>query len=199
MILVIDGYNVIKQAMMKSEISDCERIAFIKQLGKYCKTKGHKALLVFDAGQSDCATKESLHGVTVIYSGHRESADDYIKDYLKRNRALDLLLVSTDRDICRHASGLNIEQIDARDFYDIMCAEVSNFVEQRHSGHGGQALKAVKTSKIENSELDSVMQESSKFVNKKSEDMQIDGLFTGIKQNKISKKEAKKLKKIKKL
>lgn len=195
MILLIDGYNILKQAMLKSEISDQERNTFISNLGKYCKAKGHKARLVFDGGPSDRAVKESLHGITVVYSGYRESADDYIKNYLDANKAFDILLVSSDRDICRFASRINIEQIDAKDFYFIVSAFVKSFVTQRVINNSG----AIKISKSANSELDFLMQEGSKVVSKKLEDVEFNDCFPGVKQNKLTKKETKKLKKIKKL
>ena len=39
MIIVIDGYNVLKQALHKVEISQTAKDTFIKQLGKYGKKK----------------------------------------------------------------------------------------------------------------------------------------------------------------
>ena len=75
MILLIDGYNVIKQAMLKKTISEDERKSFIKQLGKYHKIKGHKIMLIFDGGPFDRASKEKENGVYVIYAGTQETAD----------------------------------------------------------------------------------------------------------------------------
>jgi predicted RNA-binding protein with PIN domain len=208
MILLVDGYNVVKQAMLKSEITDQERNTFIKQLGKYCKIKGHKARLVFDGGPSDATKKENLHGVTVVYSGYSESADDYIKDYLDDHKALDILLVSSDRDICRHASRLNIEQIDAIDFYGIMrvalescssCARAQDHAKASSGILAGATGRAVKTSETSNSELDMLMQEGSKIVPKKLEDLDFKTNIPGIKRHKLTKKETKKFKKIKKL
>lgn len=200
MILLIDGYNVVKQAMMKSQITDRERDSFIAQLGKYCKIKGHKAKLVFDGGTSNRSTRECVHGIDVIYSGYKNSADDYIKDYLDEHRVLDVLLVSSDRDICRHASRVNVEQLDAKDFYYIMCNAL-NALENSEvaSSKMVSSNMAIKTSTSKNSELDYLMQEGSRIVKKKQEDIEVKDYFAGIKQNKLAKKDAQKLKKIKKL
>ncbi|KKP29908.1 MAG: hypothetical protein UR12_C0001G0043 [candidate division TM6 bacterium GW2011_GWF2_30_66] len=202
MILLIDGYNVVKQALMKNDVSDKERDIFIAQLGKYCKIKGHKARLVFDGGPSDRPTKELLYGVTVIYSGYRDSADDYIKDYLDAHKALDLLLVSTDRDICRHASRINVEQLDAKDFYYIMSVSLNNLGKHLDDKVANRLAIATKTSESVNKELDELMQLGSKVVPKKLEDELPSDCFSGlkgVKHNKLTKKEMKKMKKINKL
>ncbi|MFC1842677.1 NYN domain-containing protein [Candidatus Dependentiae bacterium] len=196
MILLIDGYNVIKQAMLKSKITERERDKFIKQLSKYHEAKGHNIKLVFDGGPFDFPTKEKISGIYVIYVGAQESADDYIKRYLSEHKALDILLVSSDRDICRHASRLGIEQIDAKEFYAILQSALKKGI----SGKLEKQTVAVKTTDKENKELDALMQEASKVMQYKTED------FTGSaddaresKSHKLPKKERKKLKKIKKL
>lgn len=194
MILLIDGYNLIKQALQKAEISEYERENFISRLGKYGKIRGHKVELVFDGGPTDNPLKESLYGVYVTYSGYKKSADDYIKDYLDRNRALDILLVSSDRDICRHAARLDVEQIDSVDFYSIMSDLLGNTRAEKQQ----KACQAVKLSKDENLELDELMRQSTKIVQRKLDDLE-HGEFYGVKGNKLAKKAAKKLRKIKKL
>jgi len=194
MIIVIDGYNVIKQAMLKNTISEFERNRFIKQLGKYQKVKGHKVILVFDGGPSDYASKERINRVYVIYSGTQETADDYIKRYLKDNRALDILLVSSDRDICACAARLSIEYMDAREFYKVFQDALRVTV-----AFDAKNKKAVKLSQERNPELDELMQEATKVIQYKTEDVS-GGLGSRVsKSHKLPKKERKKLKKIKKL
>ena len=196
MILLIDAYNVIKQAMLKSKISERERERFIKQLGKYHKIKGHKIELVFDGGPFDFPTKEKSDGVYLIYVGAQETADNYIKRYLDEHKSLDILLVSSDRDICRYASRLGIEQIDAKEFYAILQDAIKAGVSKKEIRH----TKAKKISDTENKELDELMQEGSKVLQYKTEDFEL-GVKSerASKSHKLSKKERKKLKKIKKL
>ena len=195
MIILIDAYNVIKQAMLKKKISEHERNHFIKQLGKYHKMRGHKIMLVFDGGPYDRVLKERVNGIYVIYSGVHQTADDYIKRYLREHRELDILLVSSDRDICNCASRLSIEHVDSKEFYKIFQETLRINLKQADARNH----KAIKFSEEENPELDVLMQEGSKVIQYKVEDM---GEFTcsrESKSHKLPKKERKKLKKIKKL
>jgi len=166
MILLIDAYNVIKQAMLKNKISEKERERFVKQLGKYQKIKGHKIILVFDGGPFDFPTKEKSNGVYIVYAGARETADSYIKQYTDEHKNLDILLVSSDRDICRHVLRLGIEQIDAKEFYAILQESLKTGAGKKLVRH----TKAKKISDTENPELDELMQEGSKVLQYKTKD-----------------------------
>lgn len=194
MILLIDGYNVIKQALIKSRITNIEREQFIKQLSKYHKVSGHKIELVFDGGSYEWPAREKLFNVYLIYSGYNETADHYIKRYLKKHRALDILLVSSDRDICNCAMKLGLECIDSREFYKIML--------QRLRKNGSQEFakqrKAKRLTESENEEFDVLMQEASKVVEYKVDDF-IAANQRESKAHTLSKKERKKRKKIEKL
>jgi len=195
MIIVIDGYNVIKQAMLKRTISEDERKSFIRQLGKYHKIKGHKIVLVFDGGPFERASKERIHGVYVIYAGSQETADDYIKRYLREHKALDILLVSSDRDICACALRLSIENMDALEFHSLFQDALRANVKQGDVKN----KQAIKLSQEENPELDALMQKSTKVIQYKTEDMAGLSGLRASKAHKLSKKERKKRKKIKKL
>lgn len=195
MIVLIDGYNVIKQAMFKKTISEDERRSFIKQLGKYHKIRGHKIVLVFDGGPFDYASQEKTRGVYVIYSGTQETADDYIKRYLKEHRALDILLVSSDRDICNCASRLSIEHVDAKEFYRVFQETLRVNLKQADAKN----RRATKLSSDQNTELDALMQEASKTIEYKTEDVSEVSRSRVSKSHKLPKKERKKMKKIKKL
>lgn len=202
MILLIDGYNVIKQALGKQEISEFEREDFIKMLGKYAKIRGHKIRLVFDGGPSYSAIKESRYDINIVYSGAKESADDYIKRYMDKNKSLDVLLVSTDREICRYAFRLRIEQIDSKDFYDIFIKTIESgkYLENGNFIGKNKNSKVVKLSETENPDLDLLMEQSSIVVPNKIEDMRQEGdLFGAIKSNKLKKSEIRKFKKVGKL
>ncbi len=60
MIILIDGYNVLKQVYPSTQISEAQRQQFINQLRSYGKIKQHKVVLVFDAGPFDRPTKNIL-------------------------------------------------------------------------------------------------------------------------------------------
>jgi len=195
MILVIDGYNVLKQVLLKDRINEHARNKFIKQLCRYAKKRGHLIRLIFDGGPLDFSTKEKVDGIYVVYVGAGQIADDYIKRYLEDNKSLDIILVSSDNDICRTAKRVGAEFIDSKEFYEIMLEVLQKGVNQRSV----KETKAIKTSKNQDEELDRLMQEASKTVEYKSEDF-IDFADKGKNKSKtLSKKERKKLKQIKKL
>ena len=120
MILLIDAYNVLKQVKPSDIVGERERSAFIHELGRYAKMRQHKIILVFDGGPYDRTSQERIAGVYVVYSGALESADDYIKRYLKEHKELDILLISSDRELRSAAARYHIESVQAPDFYVMM-------------------------------------------------------------------------------
>jgi len=195
MILLIDGYNVLKRVLVKDRISEHTREKFIKQLCRYAKKRGHRIKLIFDGGPFDFPTKEKRNGIHLIYVGAGHIADDYIKRYLEDHSSLDILLVSSDNDICRTAKKLGIEHIDSKEFYEIMLESLQKSMNQKSI----KETVAIKTSKDTDQELDALMEEASRTIEYKSEDF---GDFPDQAKSKsktLSKKERKKLKQIKKL
>src|SRR5581483_8471644 len=110
----------LKQVLGTKYIHEPDKVTFIAHLNKYSVQKGHAIILVFDGGPFEWPSKERIKGIYVVHSGIHESADAWIKDYMLHNKAKDLLLVSTDRDLGRNASHLGIETLDALDFYEIL-------------------------------------------------------------------------------
>lgn len=192
MIIVIDAYNVLKQQSDTLQVSEKERNRFIALCGKYGTIKGHKVVVVFDAGPYDMVTQFREHGAYVVYSGYRETADSYIKRYLNDHKEYDVLLVSSDADIAREASRLGVPSMDSHHFYQVMMQEVA------HRGDAGAQKKSepVKLTKRTNEEIDALMREASEVVPTKSADV-----LNEMKSEKrqLSKKERQMLKKIKKL
>ncbi len=166
MIIVIDGYNVLKQSLKKIEIADQAKNQFIAQLNRYGKKKNHAIVVVFDGGMSIWPDTEKIGIVTVVHSGTRESADDYIKRYLDEHKNKELLLVSTDRAIGQHAWDLGIESLDAIDFYMLLQEEIAS--DQNNHPHAPQQ-KIMKLTEREYPELDELMRQASKTVMPKKE------------------------------
>src|SRR3989304_7827762 len=193
MIIIIDGYNVLRHLLHPEFVSDHHKNTFIRQLNKYSKNKGHKIVLIFDGGPYEWPDKERVDGIYVIHSGYKESADDYIKQYLDEHKAQDILLVSTDRDLGAHASRLGIESIDSLDFYSILQGEKRNIQKM------GKEKKVVKLTKKDRPELDELMLEASKNVPGKTEDVIPNKHKRKSLARKLSKKERKMEKKLKKL
>lgn len=124
MIIVIDGYNLLKQIFphVKGRI-DKERNAFIRQLGYYKsrKPKDIKELIVvFDAGPFGHATREVHEGVVVMFSGQKSSADDWIIEYAETHKNEDLLIVTMDRKIIQACEKSGATTLGSIDFYGIM-------------------------------------------------------------------------------
>ncbi len=195
MILLIDAYNVLKQVKPSDIVDERERSAFIHELGRYAKMRQHKIILVFDGGPYDRISQERIADVYVIYSGVLESADDYIKRYLKKHKELDILLISSDRELRSTAARYHIESVQAPDFYAMMKDALRSGGQEPDARRG----PAQKTSEEQDPELDAIMQEGSKVVPHKVEDVVEVKRSRKGKAHKPSKKERKKLKKIKKL
>ena len=177
MIIIIDGYNVLKHLLHPEFVSDHHKNTFIRQLNKYSKNKGHKIVLIFDGGPYEWPDKERVDGIYVIHSGYKESADEYIKRYLDEYKA----------------SRLGIESIDSLDFYSILQGEKRDMPEM------GKEKKVVKLTKKERPELDELMLEASKNVPGKTEDVIPIKHKRKSLAHKLSKKERKMEKKLKKL
>jgi predicted RNA-binding protein with PIN domain len=124
MIVVIDGYNVLKQIFpnIKGKI-DKERNSFIRQLGYYKSKKSSDIkdiIVVFDAGPFGHATREVHEGVVVIFSGQKSSADDWIIEYVENHKNEDLLIVTMDRKIIRECEKSGATTLGSIDFYGLM-------------------------------------------------------------------------------
>ena len=166
MVIVIDGYNVLKQVFSAGTTTHTVRTRFINQLQQYAVRKNHSILLVFDAGPAFKPTKECYGAVTVVYAGTAQTADEYIKMCLEDMANQELLLVSSDREITRHAARLGIESIDAPDFYYFLTRPYE--VEQTKNRSGAPVV--VKTIDGKSSDIDQLMELASRGVPYKEED-----------------------------
>lgn len=190
MIIVIDGYNVLRAAFPGPHTSERQKEGFIKQLGTYAKKKGHKIILVFDGGSNQWPDKQKQNGIAIVYSGYEKSADDYMKSYMHEHKEKDVFLVSSDREVRDEARQLNIESIGGFSFYNRLQEELKANHEQKEI-----ETEVVKMAKNTVPELDELMEES-EVVEKKEEEASEQRVSP---TQKLSKKERKKLKKVKKL
>lgn len=196
MIIIVDAYNFLRAApLYKKIITDQERAKFIIQLGTYGRRKGHKIIIVFDGGPYEWPFKESKKIVTVVYSGNHESADDYIKEYVEAHREKDLLLVSSDTELNRWVARHNISSIDSSTFYYLLHQELS--IKETVSAKQQEVIK-FEHDNVDN-DIDVLMQEASKNVSVKSEDVASTGKGRNAKKDRSSKQERALLKKLNKL
>lgn len=172
MIIVIDGYNVLKTMLANSSlVTEKERNAFIRQLQIYGFLKKHKIVVVFDGGPHQWVHKEQVGKIVLIYSGINETADDVIKAYLKDRKTKDILLVSADRELNAWASHFKIPSINGDDFYGLVreALHQKNSIQTPHK----TASVLVKLTEQENEALDALMEEESMKVKMKDEDLYI--------------------------
>ena len=97
--LIIDGYNLLKHIVGADFVDEQRRKMFIEQIARYSHKKMLPILLVFDGGPSIYPSREKHNGVEVVYSGTKESADDYIKQYIEDVPTHNLMLISSDREL----------------------------------------------------------------------------------------------------
>lgn len=124
MILLIDGYNVLKLIYphIKGPLEK-QRNLFIQELGLYNKKKDSKLkeiIIVFDGGLLNHATREIKHSIIVIFSGKKQSADDWIIDFVQRKKQEEITLVTMDRKLIELCKRQTIATIKSEAFYSII-------------------------------------------------------------------------------
>lgn len=117
MIIIIDGYNFIKSISAHKLVDDSIVQSWIVRFQRYFKLRQNKVILVFDAGPFFGQSKEVYGDVEVIYAGQLQTADDVLKIWLERNAELDVLLVTSDRQIRNHALNFGVVSISSQDFF----------------------------------------------------------------------------------
>lgn len=191
MILLIDGYNVLKSTGRK-EISEQERAEFIARVDRYAVAKGHVPIIVFDAGSSSMIHRERHDRVEIVYTGYKTSADDYIKEYVTKHAGKNILVISADRELGRKVSNGGALIMDPHDFLAILKEELSN------SARKAGSTSTRKTALIADEMVDVLMQEAAKGNIMKGEHDQRHQDRTRPAQT-MSKEEKRLLRKIKKL
>jgi len=195
MIILVDGYNVLKQVHDGELISEQQRRAFIKQLALYQKMRKHKKIMVvFDGGPDTWATQEKIRGILIVYAGAGRTADDYIHSFMKehKEKASNMLLVSSDRELCSWACDNKVSSIDAHEFYKLMMKAINPPVKVP------EGQKAIKITEDSTPELDELMQQAARHVSPKSTDLPEKQRQSEV-RHKLSKEDRALLKKLRKL
>lgn len=121
MVVVIDGYNLLRNIFHKEKGKlDKQRDELICQLSYYKRKKGHEIVVVFDGGFLKHATRETRKGVIVIFAGRKLSADDWIFEYIKRNKNKEILLITHDRQLIDRCGRFGADALGVSDFYEIL-------------------------------------------------------------------------------
>jgi predicted RNA-binding protein with PIN domain len=189
--IIIDGYNVLKQVLPLSEnrISENQRRAFINLLNKYAIKKNHSIIIVFDGGPTAGQTREKDHGIIVIHSGHRQSADYVINQYIEQH-PYNLLVVTSDNEIKETARRHKATNIEALEFYSLLKQSQTSSKPEKIN------LMLLKTSTEKNPFIDALMQNDNQPIYKIDEQEQSN---RNSKSHRFSKKERLYQQKIKKL
>ncbi len=194
MIIIIDGYNMMKQADSDRHIGEQERQRFIQRLSRYGRRKKHTMVVIFDGGPQTWPSKELINGVKVVFSGVNETADELIMQYIKDCRTKELLLVSSDNELARFASTHEIISIGVHDFDYLMREALTAASDKRGD--------IARESEIELDDtvhdLDALMEAGSEIIPHKQED-QSDNTQRIATLQRISKKDRALLKKLNKL
>lgn len=182
MILLIDGYNVIKQVYDEKQVAHEQRDAFVAKISGYLKKRGLIGVIAFDGGQAPYPYKSTSGAITVIFSGYKQTADDVIKKYLDEHKNEEILLVSSDHELRIYAHALGKETINAYEFY-------KRYVQQPAPA-APEHIKAplVKIAHDAPSELDQLMEEATQQLSHKPDDGQT---VRRPQAEKLSKKERK--------
>lgn len=194
MILIIDGYNVLKQQEYGTFIEETTRAALAHRLQKYAKKKKHEIILVFDGGQFAWPTNEMFGAVQVVYAGAGKSADEYIVHYVAENKHKDFLLISSDRALARSLASFDVPAVDALDFMELVRQS-----EQQTGQITKQHGPLIKTTAAKNEAVDELMKEVGKRVYYKDEDEMVTAPERGKRTHGASKRDRALQKKLAKL
>lgn len=193
--LIIDAYNILKQVGSNLYITEKERTKFIAQVAAYAYKKKLDIVLVFDGAPSnDQSSVEHRHRVTIVYAGHGVQADTFIQKYVAIYKEHELLLVSTDRALCRWVAQYRVQSIDALAFYTML--RQTQRVDGPNQQIEGKATKLDSSSALD---LEALMEEASQQIEIKDAGEYYDPADRLSRSYTPSKKERALSKKIKKL
>lgn len=154
MILILDGYNILKQVLTSSRITQTERDAFVRLMGKYAQKKNHKMIIFFDGGPHEKPYESRLNGAHVWYSGSNLTADELIIQHAPSYKNKDAALITGDRELInRTAPSLKVV-FEPLFFYNQV---KSTFLSTTTIP---DTITIIKTSESTNEELDKLMREA---------------------------------------
>ncbi len=194
MIIIIDGYNFIKQISCVSFVSQQIMDNWIKAFQEYMHLKNNVVIIVFDAGPYNQQSTQMHGALTIMYAGQRYSADDIIKMWVQKHYHEDVLVVSSDREIRSFVQELGIVSVDSYDFYKIFQSVMQRekVVEKkiRHTLH--------KTTTNQLQELDELMEKNSRVLC--DTDVESSRLMVRVRNGKkVAKQDKRVLKKLEKI
>lgn len=193
MIIIIDAYNLFKTVLHTQFIESAQRIKFLKMFDSYAQFRvSNEVVLIFDGGQNPYEIEENYKHVTLFYSGFMQSADDIIKKQLMMHKNLDILLVTSDRELRKYAKQCKIESLGSMEFYRIL----QDVMKVQNKKEVVITNTIYKTIIDENTEVDDLMEYGSRLLVTKEIDKNIKVIVRYNDEQGNSKKDKKLLKKI---
>lgn len=125
MLILIDGYNLIRQSdtlrRYERKTLEAGRNALIARLVEYESRRPHQIIVVFDGVQNGWAEegRDREGKINIIYSRHGERADDVIKR-IAAQTADEVVVVSSDREISSYATRLGKTSLPSLEFEAIL-------------------------------------------------------------------------------
>jgi len=202
MVLVIDGYNLLKQIFPGIKTSmEKQREHFIAELSYFKKQKPDvsEIVVVFDAGPMMHATREIKKGIVVVFSGVKSSADNWIINFVERNKIKEILVVTLDRELAKSCKSQGADILGVFDFYEILQHNLMEKAAQGDDIRLDTNFEKYDYDNTNNKALDLLMQQASINVHIKKDDESPNSSRLKSKGYTPSKKEKMLAKKLKKL
>lgn len=159
MLILIDGYNILKHVLATVFVKEQQQTRFLQQLNAYARLKGHTVHIFFDGGQSTWPYQESMSHLNIIFSGTAQSADAAIQHFVDRISSQPFILVSNDRELAQAVSH-NREQAWIMDVYEFYQRIVE--AQKQPSTFSVQNVHIKKTENSPDSSLDEYMRMTKK-------------------------------------
>ncbi|MBN1549104.1 NYN domain-containing protein [Candidatus Babeliales bacterium] len=191
MYLIIDGYNLLKTMLGAQESSEKKKSGLIAALVSYARRKEHTISVVFDGGLTQHLSQE-YYGtrVRVVHAGYHKSADDLIKKLLHETKDRECVLISSDNELIEAAYYHNVIAVDASAF-----AHVLGEKEYKKNAHQRDATLRKLNEHAEH-EIDELMEEMSRNIPLKHEEVGLRRTRARTTQSKYEKRIMKVLKKL---
>jgi len=209
MIIIVDGYNLLKQLYPNSkENLDLIKKNLITKLSFYKKTKKgavKEIIVVYDGGGLIHATREVRQEIVILEAGYKRSADDWIIEYTDRYKTNDITIVSMDRALCFTCEQHGAFSIGVFDFMQAVDQIITNSLPQTNASLLEGSINKYSEANIEtdiemlqtNDNIDSLMNEGALMRSPKKQDFVIENRPKQAAP--LSKKEKTLLKKLKKI
>lgn len=193
MIVVIDGYNILRSIYTQPLVTDKERHEFIRRIVRYASKKNIDVKLVFDGGLYGMPDRDQKGLVEVVFTGSRETADEWILRFIENNKGYEVAIVSSDRELVNAAQYAGMLSVRAKQFQQLLADALRTAPQVRQKSVN---LRKMRKAEID-TDIDQLMHDAARMPHDKEIEDSQDDVETHY--EKRSKKERKQRQKLKKL